>query len=150
MKIQKIALSRVNPVEYNPRKDLRPQDPEYKKLLRSIDEFGFVEPLIWNRKTGNLLGGHQRLKILLAKGIKEAHVSIVDLPLDKEKALNIALNKISGDWDEDKLAKLLEDLSVCPDFDVSLTGFDLPEVSRIVDEQTRPTEDAFDFNLAVE
>jgi DNA modification methylase len=64
--------------------------------------------------------------------------------------LNIALNKITGGWDEDKLARLLEDLSVCPDFDVSLTGFDLPEVSRIVDEQTRPTEDAFDFDSAVE
>ena len=72
MKIQKIALSRVNAAAYNPRKDLRPEDPEYKKLLRSIDEFGFVEPLIWNRRTSNLVGGHQRLKILLAKGIKEA------------------------------------------------------------------------------
>ena len=66
MKIQTIAVSKINPAVYNPRKDLKPDDIEYKQLLRSIDEFGYVQPLVWNKQTGNLVGGHQRLKILLA------------------------------------------------------------------------------------
>jgi len=106
MNIQKISLNKINPATYNPRRDLKPDDSEYKQLLKSIDEYGCVQPLIWNKRTGNLVSGHQRLKILQAKGIKEAYVSIVDLPPEKEKALNIALNKISGDWDHDKLYQL--------------------------------------------
>jgi DNA modification methylase len=132
MKIQKIKLNRINPAAYNPRKDLRPEDPEYKRLLRSIDEYGCVQPLVWNSRTGNLVGGHQRLKILLAKGIKESYVSIVDLPLEKEKALNIALNKISGQWDTDKLNTLLNDLFKIDDFDIEFTGFDLPDVENML------------------
>ena len=65
MDIQKIPAARLNPAAYNPRKDLKPGDKEYEKLKRSITEFGFVEPVIWNRQTGNVVGGHQRLKVLL-------------------------------------------------------------------------------------
>lgn len=150
MKIQKISLSKINPAAYNPRKDLRPEDAEYKKLLNSIDEFGFVEPLIWNKRTGNLVGGHQRFKILLAKGIKESHVSIVDLPLEKEKALNIALNKISGDWDKDKLSSLLDELCQTPSFDVELTGFDLPEIENLVADTLGDAEGNEDFDVDAE
>jgi len=150
MKIRKVSIKNINPATYNPRLDLKPGDPAYEKLKKSINTFGCVEPIVWNERTGNLVGGHQRFKVLIEKGCTEIEVSVVDLSQDKEKALNIALNKITGGWDEDKLARLLEDLSVCPDFDVTLTGFDLPEVSKIVDEQTRPTEDAFDFDSAVE
>jgi len=84
MKIQKISINRINPAAYNPRKDLTPSDLEYKQLAKSMEEFGCVEPLVWNRRTGNLVGGHQRFKILLAKNVKEVEVSIVDLPLKKE------------------------------------------------------------------
>ena len=62
MNIQKIPVSRLNAAAYNPRKDLKPGDREYEKLKRSISEFGYVEPVIWNRQTGNVVGGHQRLK----------------------------------------------------------------------------------------
>jgi len=110
MKIQKIAVNKINPAPYNPRKDLRPDDIEYKQLVKSMDEFGCVQPLVWNRRTGNLVGGHQRFKVLLAQGVKQVKVSVVDLSLEKEKALNIALNKISGDWDQQKLAELLDEL----------------------------------------
>jgi len=110
MNIEKIPTSKINPAPYNPRKNLQPDDLEYKKLLRSIDEFDCVQPLVWNCRTGNLVGGHQRLKVLIARGDKEVLCSIVDLPPEKEKALNLALNKISGDWDEDKLATLLDEL----------------------------------------
>ena len=68
MNIQKISVDKLNPAEYNPRKDLKPGDKEYEKLKRSIEEFGYVEPVIWNQKTGNVVGGHQRLKVLLDLG----------------------------------------------------------------------------------
>ena len=54
MDIRKIPAARLNPAAYNPRKDLKPGDKEYEKLKRSIAEFGFVEPVIWNRQTGNV------------------------------------------------------------------------------------------------
>jgi len=59
---------RLNPAAYNPRRDLKPGDKDYEKLKRSIEEFGFVEPVVWNRRTGFVVGGHQRLKVLLDMG----------------------------------------------------------------------------------
>lgn len=147
MNIQKISLNKINPATYNPRRDLKPDDSEYKQLLKSIDEYGCVQPLIWNKRTGNLVSGHQRLKILQAKGIKEAYVSIVDLPPEKEKALNIALNKISGDWDHDKLRLLLDDLSKVPDFDVELTGFELPDIENMLADILNDSDSESNFNI---
>ena len=94
MTIEKIPAARLNPAAYNPRKDLKPGDREYEKLKRSIAEFGYVEPVIWNRQTGNVVGGHQRLKVLVDMGQTEIDCVVVDLDLRREKALNIALNKI--------------------------------------------------------
>ena len=70
MDIRKIPTEKLNPAKYNPRKNLKPGDPEYEKLKRSITEFGYVEPIIWNKRTGNIVGGHQRYKVLLALGIQ--------------------------------------------------------------------------------
>lgn len=144
MLIQKIPIKKINPAPYNPRKNLKPDDSEYQKLLRSIDEFGYIDPLIWNKKTGNLVGGHQRFKILLSKGLKEIDVSVVELPIEKEKLLNIALNKISGEWDRDKLAHLLDDI---PEIDLELTGFDLSEAENLIADILGPDteEEAFDL-----
>jgi DNA modification methylase len=151
MDIKKLAVSKINPAPYNPRKDLQPDDVEYKHLSKSLEEFGCVEPLVWNRRTGNLVGGHQRLKILLAKGYKEVEVSIVDLPLKKEKALNIALNKISGAWDEHKLALLLDELTKVPEFDVGLTGFETEEITELLDRALNiDTSGAKEENFNVE
>ncbi|WP_231850562.1 ParB N-terminal domain-containing protein [Brevibacillus brevis] len=83
-------VSKINPASYNPRIDLQPGDIEYEKLKRSIQEFGYVEPLIWNEQIGNLVGGHQRFKILVEQGTTEIEVSIVSLDEIQEKALNIA------------------------------------------------------------
>ena len=115
MKIKVVAISELNPAPYNPRVDLKPGDPEYEKLKRSMESFGYVEPLVWNERTGTLVSGHQRLKILKEQGTKSVKVSVVDLPIEKEKALNIALNKIEGRWDEDLLANLLQELEAVPD-----------------------------------
>jgi len=150
MKIQKISINKINPASYNPRKDLKPDDVEYKHLVKSIDEFGYVEPLVWNKRTGNLVGGHQRFKIILAQGAKEAQVSVVDLSIEKEKALNIALNKIQGDWDEQKLALLLDELTKVPEFDVGLTGFETEEISELLDRALTESPQAIEENFDVE
>ena len=110
MQIEKHAVEELKAAEYNPRKDLKPGDPEYEKLKRSIQEFGYVEPVIWNRRTGRVVGGHQRLKVMKDLGYTEVDCVVVDLEEPQEKALNIALNKISGEWDTTLLADLLRDL----------------------------------------
>ena len=134
MNIQTISIDRINPAPYNPRLDLQPGDPMYQKLERSVDEFGLVEPLVWNQQTGNLVGGHQRLKVLKARGVTEVQVVVVDLQLVKEKALNLALNKVQGDWDQQKLAEMLNELVQTPDFEFGLTGFQLDEAQDLVAE----------------
>lgn len=151
MDIREVSISSINPAIYNPRVDLTPKDSEYQKLKQSISTFGYVEPIVWNRRTGNLVGGHQRLKILIEQGLQSVQASVVDLPLDQEKALNLALNKIRGAWDNEKLATLLDELSKLPDFNTEITGFDKVEISQIFDrfgEQKNP--DDFDFNAALE
>ncbi len=110
MEIERRKVDELKAAEYNPRKDLRPGDAEYEKLKRSIQEFGYVEPVIWNKRTGTVVGGHQRLKVMKDLGYEEVDCVVVDLDEKKEKALNIALNKISGEWDNDLLANLLKDL----------------------------------------
>jgi DNA modification methylase len=149
MDVKRVPISQINPATYNPRKDLQPSDSEYQKLKKSINEFGFLIPLVWNRQTGNLVGGHQRLKVLIAEGAKEVEVSVVDLPLDKEKALNLALNRIQGQWDQEKLANLLDELTKIPDFEVGLSGFDTFEVSKILDTIKDVKEEGFNFDEVV-
>ncbi|EIP8061257.1 DNA methyltransferase [Enterococcus faecalis] len=129
MNIEKMKLSELRPAEYNPRVELKPGMEEYEKLKQSILEFGFVDPPIFNKRTGNLVGGHQRVSVAKDLGIGEIEVSIVDLPIEKEKALNIALNKISGQWDEDKLVELLEELNTD---ELPLTGFNQEELDDLL------------------
>ena len=126
MEIRKVPISLLNAAPYNPRKDLQPGDPEYQKIARSIEKYGCVEPIIWNEKTGNVIGGHQRLKVLAATGAVEVDVSVVQLSLEDEKALNLALNLL-GCYVHDMR---LQDLSA--GFDVEVTGFDQHEVDALV------------------
>jgi ParB-like chromosome segregation protein Spo0J len=151
MNIQKISVDKLNPAEYNPRKDLKPGDKEYEKLKRSIEEFGYVEPVIWNQKTGNVVGGHQRLKVLLDLGQTEIDCVVVDLDPQREKALNLALNKIQGEWDENKLAELMAELDAGA-FDVSLTGFDASEIDELLNRwySKEAVQDSFDIDKAHE
>ena len=130
MLIERKHTADLIPADYNPRKDLKPGDPEYDKLKRSMEQFGYVEPVIWNKATGRVVGGHQRLKVLMDMGVTEVECVVVELDEKREKALNIALNKISGDWDKDKLMLLISDLQGA-DFDVSLTGFDPAEIDDL-------------------
>lgn len=146
MEITKKNVSELLPSDYNPRKDLKPGDPEYEKLKRSIEQFGYVDPVIWNKHTGRVVGGHQRLKVLKDMGITDLECVVVDLTEEKEKALNIALNKISGDWDKEKLALLITDLQGT-DLDVSLTGFDAAELDDLFRDRTKEGIKDDDFDV---
>jgi len=149
MLIEKKKTAELIPAEYNPRKDLKPGDPEYEKLKRSLEQFGYVEPVIWNKTTGRVVGGHQRLKVLIDMGIQEVECVVVELSEEKEKALNIALNKISGAWDNEKLALLITDLQGA-DFDVSLTGFDAAEIDDLFKESLQDGIKDDDFDVEAE
>lgn len=151
MLIEKIQAGQLIPAGYNPRKDLKPGDAEYEKLRRSIEEFGYVEPVIWNKQTGNVVGGHQRLKVMLQLGETEIDCVVVDMDEQKEKALNIALNKVSGSWDDDKLASLITDLTDSA-FDISLTGFDAAEIDALFKDALKDgiKEDDFDVDAELQ
>ena len=149
MNIEKKNVKDLLPADYNPRKDLQPGDPEYEKLKRSIEQFGYVEPVIWNKQTGRVVGGHQRLKVLIDSGITEVDVVVVDMNTEKEKALNIALNKISGEWDTDKLALVIADLQGA-DFDVSLTGFEPEELDDLFRDDVKDGVKEDDFDVEAE
>ena len=149
MLIEKKNTAELLPADYNPRKDLKPGDPEYDKLKRSIEQFGYVEPVIWNQVTGCVVGGHQRLKVLIDMGITEVECVVVEMDAEKEKALNIALNKISGEWDKEKLALLIADLQGS-DFDVSLTGFDPDELDDLFKDSIKDGIHDDDFDVEAE
>lgn len=149
MLIEKKNTADLLPADYNPRKDLKPGDAEYEKLKRSIEQFGYVEPVIWNKTTGRVVGGHQRLKVLMDMGMTEVDCVVVEMDEDKEKALNIALNKISGDWDKDKLALLIADLQGA-DFDVSLTGFEPAEIDDLFKDTLKDGVKDDDFDVGAE
>ena len=134
MELTRKRIDDLIPAPYNPRKDLKPGNEEYEKLKRSLEEFGYVEPVIWNARTGYVVGGHQRLKVLRELGETEIDCVVVDMAESQEKALNIALNKISNDWDDEKLSALLEELQG-EDIDLTLTGFDLSEIDTLLADE---------------
>ncbi len=141
-----LPISVLKPAEYNPRKKLKPGDKEYKKIKDSIEEFGFADPLVINADM-TIIGGHQRLNVAIDLGYTEVPCAVVDVDKTREKALNIALNKITGEWDEQMLADLLTDLKEA-DYDLDYTGFEAPEVeqlfSNIYDKKVK--EDDFDVD----
>ena len=151
MTFKTLELKNLLPADYNPRKDLKPGDIEYEKLKRSLETFGYVEPVIWNERTGKVVGGHQRLKVMLDLGYTEESCVVVNLDDEQEKALNVALNKISGEWDEKKLALLISDLQAA-DFDVSLTGFAPAEIDNLFKNELEDgvKDDDFDVDAELE
>lgn len=139
----------LKPAAYNPRKKLKPGDKEYEKIKASIQEFGFADPLVVNSDM-TIVGGHQRLNCAIDLGYTEVPCAIVDVDKVREKALNIALNKITGAWDEDMLADLLKDLEAS-EFDLGLTGFDVPEIESLFNTADKETkDDDFDTDKALE
>ena len=127
--LRTISVGELKPAKYNPRKKLRPGDKEYEQIKNSITEFGFADPLVVNADM-TIIGGHQRLTVAMDLGYTEVPCAVVDVDKTREKALNIALNKITGAWDENLLADLLQELSEA-DFNIEYTGFDLPEAEQL-------------------
>ena len=136
-----VPIKDINKAPYNPRVTLKPGDSQYESLKKSISKFGLVEPPVWNKKTGTLIGGHQRINVLLDLGHTEAQVTVVDICLTQEKALNLALNKIQGAWDFDKLATILDDIIDEPDIDLETTGFDFDEAKDLIAEYLDKDDD---------
>lgn len=144
MEIKELSLKELKPAAYNPRKKLKKGDKEYEKIKQSLLKFGYVDPIIVN-KDMTVIGGHQRLTVLKDLDYETAKCVIVNLPKEDEKALNIALNKITGQWDEALLADLLLDLQES-DFNLDLTGFEPPEIDDILSNvhDKELSEDEFD------
>lgn len=131
MKTVVMKLKDIRPAVYNPRVALQPGDPEYEALKNSLERFGVAEPLIFNETTGNLVSGHQRLTVLKASGVEETEVVIINLDLEKEKLLNIALNKIEGEWDFGKLEAIFDEIDT---EDIKFTGFTIDEINNLFDD----------------
>ena len=130
MEFEVKRIADINRAAYNPRVDLKPEDEEYQAIERSLKRHGLVQPIVWNRRTNTVVSGHQRLTVLEAQGETEVTVSVVDLDNIQEKELNVALNKITGEWDDDKLSVILNELGE----EATDTGFTLPEIDVLRDE----------------
>ncbi len=133
MEFKKVFISELKPAEYNPRKDLQPGDPEYERIKASIEGFGYVDPVIIN-SDHTVIGGHQRVKVLQELGHTSIDVVVVDLDKTREKALNVALNKITGEWDLDKLSGVMQEIQDAGELDITVTGFTELEISGMLGE----------------
>lgn len=129
-----LPLKKLKPAKYNPR-DI--DDDALAGLKASVERFGLVEPIVWNKRTGNVVGGHQRLKVLQAQGETEAQVQVVDLSPTEEKALNLTLNnyKIEGHFTDDALG-LLDEL------EMNFKGFEDMGLDTLRDELDRAFPDS--------
>jgi ParB-like chromosome segregation protein Spo0J len=156
VQLRTLPLDELAPAPYNPRRALKPGDPAWVRLERSLREFGLVEPLVWNEATGHVVGGHARLAILRTLGVREAPVSVVRLTPERERALNVLLNnrEAQGRFDPDKLADLLTELEALPEFE--LTGFTPADLRGLrlaplppLDAEPEPKPEAVEVRLRV-
>ena len=140
-----MRLADLNPAKYNPRKDLTPADSEYQHIKNSIEDYGYIDPIIVNVRNNVIVGGHQRFKILVELGHEEAHCVLVDFDEATEKGCNAALNKAQGDWDQDALDALLQELDGLG-VDMARYGFE----TDILDEDGDVQEDNYDPEATLE
>lgn len=151
MEWKTLSVDELRPAAYNPRKKLKPGDKEYEKIKNSIQEFGYVEPIIINYDM-TVIGGHQRLTVLKDLGYTEVQCVVVRIEDEnKVKALNIALNKITGAWNEQLLADLIVDLQSA-DFNTDFTGFEAPEIEQLFSKvhNKEIKEDDFDVDAELQ
>ena len=149
--IEQVAVDALKPDPANPR-HISPQ--ELEALTRSIREFGLVDPILARRKDGTVIGGHQRLLAARKLGLKSVPVIYLDLTSEKARLLNVALNKISGSFDHELLARLLADLAASPDVDLTLSGFDEKEIAGLLTSlearEKRDRPESFDLEAALD
>ena len=151
IEIVHVPIGDLHPDPANPR---RIDDAELDALTCSIREFGMVDPVIARLEDNVVIGGHQRLITARKLGLKTVPVVYVDLTPDQAHLLNLALNRISGRWDEDLLSRLLSELSAKPEIDLALSGFTDEELKKSLKrleafEKREKLED-FDLESALE
>jgi DNA modification methylase len=151
LQIEHVAIDQLRPDAANPR---RMSDEELEALTRSIRQFGLIDPIIARREDKTVIGGHQRLVAARRLGLKTIPVIYLDLSIEQARLLNIALNKISGSFDQELLARLLSELNTVPDIDLSLTGFGEDELKKLIKSldarDKRERLESFDLDAALE
>ncbi len=149
--VEDVAIDDLRPDPANPR---RIGEDELDALERSLRQFGFVQPVLARREDQTVIGGHQRLVAARRLGLTRVPVTWLDVSADQARLLGLALNKISGSWDEQLLARLLADLQATPDLDLSLSGFGEDEVKELLrsleTREKRERPEAFDLDEALE
>ncbi len=150
IQIEQVDIDDLRPDPANPR---RISDKELETLTRSINQFGLVDPIIARKEDKTVIGGHQRLLAARRLGYKTVPVVFVDLSLEQARLLNIGLNKISGSFDQELLARLLGDLKDVPDIDLSLSGFEDDELKKLLKSldarERRERMETFDLDEAL-
>ena len=151
IQVENVSIDQLRPDPVNPR---RIGEAELEALARSIRQYGMVQPVIARREDGTVIGGHQRLVAARKLGLKTVPVVYVDLSVEQGRVLNLALNKISGSWDEELLAHLLADLNATPNVDLSLSGFKDDEIKNLLRKldarEKRDRPEAFDLDAALD
>lgn len=128
MEILKMRISDLEPADYNPRVELKEGDPEWAALKGSLEKYGYIVPIVWNRATGRIVSGHQRLNVLKAQGVEEVEVSVIECDEKAEQQLNIAMNKVEGEWDYGKLSDLFAGFD---ESEITSTGFTEGELTSL-------------------
>ncbi len=150
LQIEHVPVDSLRPDPANPR---RISDAELESLTRSIQQFGLVDPIIARHDDRIVIGGHQRLLAAHKLGLETVPVVFIDLPPEQAKLLNLALNKISGEWDQELLARLLADLDDAG-ADLALSGFGEDEVAKLLksldSREKRERPENFDLDAALE
>ncbi len=151
MAVEQVPIDQLRPDPANPR---RISEAELDALERSLRQFGFVQPVVARRDDGIVIGGHQRLVAARRLGLTSVPVIWLDISAEQARLLALALNKISGSWDDALLARLLAELQAVPDLDLSLSGFDEDEVKELLRSlevrEKRERQEAFDLDEALE
>lgn len=135
IEVKEMPIKDLKFAPYNPRKI---SEQQMKALKLSIEKNGLVNPIIWNKKTGFVVGGNQRLAALIDLEYEKTWVAVIDVSEEREKAINLALNKISGDWDYEMLKDMFQSIS---EDDWEMTGFQPSEISIL-------NADDLDFDLS--
>ena len=153
MKINELPIVRkklkdLKGANYNPRKISKKKKQELK---RSYEMFGHAGVIVWNKQTQNVVGGHQGIGVMIEALGEDAEVDvkIVDLPLHKEKALNVRLNKPSGEWDEDKLVDLMADIEKQDEDMLKLTGYEDKEIEALLDKMPKTFEEQKEDKISI-
>lgn len=140
---RRMKIDTIKPAPYNPRVDLQPDSREYQDIKNSILNHGMIQPIVYNKRTGNAVGGNQRLKILKELGRKEITCAVIDVPLMREMEISVALNKLDNLWDREKLRDIMIHLKE-NDYDPTKTAFDQHEVDKLTQDMNQSIEDFFE------